>query len=1068
MARLYPVTKDATSVQPMFIITRQPVAPAGEYRSGTILGMQIAASSDKISHFLKDRENADMMILTHTSEDTSFFRVMLSSPTQLKTFSDTVQTFDDISTALMLAPGFHLDPFLVETYDKQQERLSKFDMSRPEDLHHLLLARDEEALNDVIWNRLQSYGIPLLAEWKDALIELLRQHQQIEPLHIQYFNYHSPFIAAALKISQRGLESIISDAVRSYQLPFALDAMGNTEAFNDINSLNQYINHFAPDLARAVQSNVDVLFDPSRGDTFSQAFYELNAHANRQGLTGMFVPQASTVSAISKTIDKEKFVFVCGEMGVGKTVISASAPYVHARDKGHQGYRAIVLSPNIMLDKWKREIEERVPNADVRIIRSFTDLVDMDRLAKRPDRPTYFVISQTTFKTSYPKEPIRLRQMGTKTLGTEELSDVNERNRDLKEAKLPLLSVNTNGRYMGLVNEDDAFLCPRCHFDWGYKAFGLKLTKPSKSSMKNRCKCGQKMWGALKLPSTSKQRKVSPAWYINKFFPRGYFEYLLVDEAHEFKSGDTEIGRALGQLVNHTTYQLLMTGTLFGGRATDLFYLVARLKPRKLKQENMNYQSHRTFHDRYGVSQTRSVFNRISERTDNRRVDRPGISPSLYPMYLMGSAVFLDLSDLGYALPPYEELPQIIPLNDDLSIAYENAMRQVQWFHDSNANDKDFKRLHPSYTASTLLHQLNSMLDRPYARKKISLFDIRGQETVIYEQDEFDRSYRPNKYLELLNLIEEEKAQGRKVLVYAKDVDTNHPEHGLDLWIKETLEADGISTGLLRATGKDSDGENYPAGPDREKWLKKKQAMHDWDVLVVNPSLVKVGLDMLEYKTIVFYQFGLSSFEYMQASRRSWRIRQDQNIRVVTFAYQHTPQQYYLELLATKIDAALTVQGKMSDEGMRSMADTSSDLNELAKSIMNGDQLSDIETVHDRFRNLNQTYDQLTRSEMMTYDSYSQNPDIESLEKVLRGERLDIIDVAPVEETEEVIIPDIVLLTPEEAKAEAERPRIPVATMPRKRRSDMDLFADLIKVEKKVERKKGGNAIQVDQFALDI
>lgn len=1065
MPRLVNINDSSSEMYPSMIITSDPVYPAGDKPFSNIYGMYVSGEMRNASAFDLSFLEAKTLLMTATPKEKTPFRVQLAVQNP-KRFTSETFTHEDIKSLLLLSPNFQVDPLLIAEHEASERSSKSRKRERPQNLHHYIIAEGEENLREAIWLRLQTYSCPLLPDWKEDLIDMLYNESMITDLHVQYFNYHTDTkaLAVALKVSQFGLEDIITRGIKTYQLPFALDAMGDTKAFDELNSLSAYINHFAPDLALAVQSNVDVLFDPTRGDEFSPYFEDLNTHANRQGLTGMFVPQAGAVSAIGRTLDREGFAFVCGEMGVGKTVISASAPYIHARDHGHKGYRAIVLSPNIMIHKWKREIEERVPNADVRIIRTFSDLKELDRKEKRPERPTYFVISQTTFKTNYPKEPIRIRK-----LGYEDAPYRGERlalSRRDKKAGRPVLKLNRS-KY-GTILEKSSYFCPSCGEPFSEKPFGSSLTKPSKSSMGNSCSCGQMYWGASKLPVASKLRKVSPAWYINKYFPRGYFEYLLVDEAHEYKSGSTDIGKGLGQLINHTTYQMLMTGTLFGGKAIDLFYLMARLKPRKLKQEGMNYQSKTAFHANYGVTQRRETYNQVSEKTSTRTVERPGINPSLYPMYLMGNAVFLDLADLGYALPPYEEEPMIIPLDSTLEMTYAAALEAVQDFHSEVTTE--FKELHPTYTSSTLLHQLNSLLDRPYARGKISVFSKDGDETVVYHADHISRNYRPAKYTYLLDLIREEKANGRKVLVYAKDVDADNPENGLDLWLQEKLNEDGISTGLLRASGKDEDGNAYPVAADREKWLKGKQQEHDWDVLVVNPSLVKVGLDMLEYKTIVFYQFGLSAFEYMQASRRSWRIRQDQNIRVVTFAYQYTPQQYYLELLATKIDAALTIQGKMSDEGMRSMSESSSDLNELAKSIMNGDKLSSVNTVHDRFRNLNQTYDQLTRSEMITYDSYKQNPDMDSLDRVLNGEPLDIIEGEG--EFVDLLSPDLIDLKPdpvvftiEEAKAAAQAPTLPRPALPRKRRTDAEAFADLLKVEKVVKREKKATA-EIEQFSF--
>src|SRR3546814_17905000 len=52
------------------------------------------------------------------------------------------------------------------------------------------------------------------------------------------------------------------------------------------------------------------------------------------------------------------------------------------------------------------------------------------------------------------------------------------------------------------------------------------------------------------------------------------------------------------------------------------------------------------------------------------------------------------------------------------------------------------------------------------------------------------------------------------------------------------------------------------------------------DVLITNPELVKTGLDLLEFPTIVFLQSGYNVYSLQQAARRSWRIGQKQPVRV--------------------------------------------------------------------------------------------------------------------------------------------------------------------------------------------
>ena len=43
------------------------------------------------------------------------------------------------------------------------------------------------------------------------------------------------------------------------------------------------------------------------------------------------------------------------------------------------------------------------------------------------------------------------------------------------------------------------------------------------------------------------------------------------------------------------------------------------------------------------------------------------------------------------------------------------------------------------------------------------------------------------------------------------------------------------------------------------------------DVLITNPKKVEVGMDLLDFPTIIFYQIPMSTYTLRQASRRSWR-----------------------------------------------------------------------------------------------------------------------------------------------------------------------------------------------------
>lgn len=58
----------------------------------------------------------------------------------------------------------------------------------------------------------------------------------------------------------------------------------------------------------------------------------------------------------------------------------------------------------------------------------------------------------------------------------------------------------------------------------------------------------------------------------------GFFDYGIADEVHELK-GETAQGNALGTLASACDRTVILTGTLLGGYADELFNILYRLDP---------------------------------------------------------------------------------------------------------------------------------------------------------------------------------------------------------------------------------------------------------------------------------------------------------------------------------------------------------------------------------------------------------------------------------------------------------------------------------------------------------
>jgi SNF2 family DNA or RNA helicase len=120
------------------------------------------------------------------------------------------------------------------------------------------------------------------------------------------------------------------------------------------------------------------------------------------------------------------------------------------------------------------------------------------------------------------------------------------------------------------------------------------------------------------------------------------------------------------------------------------------------------------------------------------------------------------------------------------------------------------------------------------------------------------------------------------------------------------LEQEGFRVAVLRASVDAS---------RREDWIAE-QLDRGIDVLITNPELVKTGLDLLDFPTIVFMQSGYNVYSLQQAARRSWRIGQKQHVRVIYLGYAATSQMTCLELMAKKIMVSQSTSGDVPESGL--------------------------------------------------------------------------------------------------------------------------------------------------------
>src|SRR3984893_17171280 len=237
----------------------------------------------------------------------------------------------------------------------------------------------------------------------------------------------------------------------------------------------------------------------------------------------------------------------------------------------------------------------------------------------------------------------------------------------------------------------------------------------------------------------------------------------------------------------------------------------------------------------------------------------------------MDIGAFVSLEDISANLPPYTEEVISVPMDKPLAEAYavlEQDIAAALQKHRGNSS-----------VVSTALNALLALPDRPFGLGTLYGFD-RNSETgererfVISEPADLDQEFVYARERRLIEEIKRELAVGRKVHVFAvytrkRDV-TRRLQH--------LLLQEGIRVEILNA-------EVPPA--DREAWYER-QLRNGMQVCLAHPKLCSVGLDLLDFPVLLFYETGYSTYTLRQASRRSWRIGQKRPIRVGFLTYTET------------------------------------------------------------------------------------------------------------------------------------------------------------------------------------
>ncbi|MCE4509531.1 DEAD/DEAH box helicase, partial [Xanthomonas hortorum] len=400
-----------------------------------------------------------------------------------------------------------------------------------------------------------------------------------------------------------------------------------------------------------------------------------------------------------------------------------------------------------------------------------------------------------------------------------------------------------------------------------------------------------------------------PSEFIKRYLPQGTFDLLIADEAHEYKNGGSAQGQAMGVLAAKSRKTLLLTGTLMGGYGDDLFYLLFRALPGRMIEDGYRpstsgsmasaamafMRDHGVLKDIYSESTGTAHKTAKGSKVSVRTVKAPGFGPKGVLRCILPFTVFLKLKDIGgNVLPPYDEEFREVAMDTAQVAAYRDLAGRLT---------AELKQALARRDTTLLGVVLNVLLAWPdCCFRSETVLHPRTRDTLAFVPAQFHEFEISPKERELIDICKQEKAQGRKVLTYTVYTGKRDTTSRL----KVLLEQEDFKVAVLRASVDAS---------RREDWIAE-QLDRGIDVLITNPELVKTGLDLLDFPTIVFMQSGYNVYSLQQAARRSWRIGQKEPVRVIYLGYAGSSQMTCLELMAKKIMVSQSTSGDVPESGL--------------------------------------------------------------------------------------------------------------------------------------------------------
>jgi superfamily II DNA or RNA helicase len=788
-------------------------------------------------------------------------------------------------------------------------------------------------------------AVPLIPAFKEYVLGELQKRCILTQL--QVISSIEKFDAWMLNLSkdEANVIAAVNDGLKSGVI--AIPGSGKAR-FPAVRSVTQYLNTFGVMIAERIKNQFNPLFDPAT-EALSPEILAVNEYIKEHAGYSLYDAQLAVAEAHKRCLKRTKSTLCISECGSGKTKIGITS--LHAYQQRNNAntqtkHFNLVLCPSHMTKKWVREIEESLPETFAVIVTSISEINTVYEAYQQDNKTCYAIMSKERARDGYMKRP----------------------------------SVTWSQRRK-------AFICPTCHkpvmmeiidCDSKYRVPADQFFFKRENKLNHKCEyCDSLLWSALTPEQQSEWVKVSDLGFVHRklayqylepvakkpalydeihaivenpdgYYPntgayrrfplstyikrhmKGKIDGLIVDELHNYNNNSGQ-GDAMGELFQTARKVVGMTATLINGYSSGIFHLLYRISPSLMLKDGKSYDKSVDFNNEYGV--TESIYeiaapdynaNRRTSKKKIRERQLPGVSPLVYSRFLMDSAAFLSLNDMGKELPEYEEIP--IPLQMNENVAEEYDRIETRFKHIFCSDKKIAKKILSSY-----LGLLTVYPDQPYGHKPV-VHPITSEALIVPANVSSFNELHEKDY-SVLDVVKRKTAEGGRVLVFTSWTRIDSQEK-----LSKLLEENGYRVAILTSA----------VPPNRrEEWVEK-QVKNGIQVLITNPSLVETGLDLNDFTTLYFYNIAYNLFTLRQSSRRSWRINQKApKIEVYFSYYEGTMQHRAIRLMASKLAVAGIIEGNFTDEGLAAMSDCADMTTALARELTQGikNEVEDLSTV---------------------------------------------------------------------------------------------------------------------------